>query len=43
MAASGGDGCYEEQRLKVISILKKLGLDESIRKSYPQLLNEGRR
>ncbi|MBP8624902.1 MAG: class IV adenylate cyclase [Methanothrix sp.] len=43
MAASGGDGSYEEQRLKVISILKRLGLDESIRKSYPQLLDEGRR
>ncbi len=35
-----GDGDYEEQKRKVLSILSRLGLHESIRSSYLQLLEE---
>ena len=35
-----GEGDYEEQKLKVLSILNRLGLNESIRSSYLQLLEE---
>ena len=35
-----GKGDYEEQRQKVLSILSRLGLHESIRSSYLQLLEE---
>jgi adenylate cyclase class 2 len=35
-----GEGDYEVQRQKVLSILSRLGLNESIRSSYLQLLEE---
>jgi adenylate cyclase class 2 len=35
-----GEGDYEQQRQKVLSILSRLGLHESIRSSYLQLLEE---
>ena len=35
-----GEGDYEGQRQKVLSILSRLGLNESIRSSYLQLLEE---
>ncbi|MCK9440759.1 MAG: class IV adenylate cyclase [Methanothrix sp.] len=35
-----GEGDYEEQRYKVLSILSRLGLHESIRSSYLELLEE---
>ena len=35
-----GEGDYEEQRQKVLSILSRLGLHESIRSSYLELLEE---
>ena len=35
-----GEGDYEEQRHKVLSILSRLGLHESIRSSYLELLEE---
>ena len=35
-----GEGDYEEQRRKVLSIMSKLGLHESIRSSYLELLDE---
>jgi len=35
-----GEGDYEEQRRKVLSIMSKLGLHESIRSSYLELLEE---
>ena len=35
-----GEGDYEEQKQKVLSILSRLGLNESIRSSYLQLLEE---
>ena len=35
-----GDGDYEVQRQKVLSILSRLGLHESIRSSYLELLEE---
>jgi adenylate cyclase class 2 len=38
-----GVGDYEEQRLKVLSILSQLGLHESIQSSYLELLEEKRR
>lgn len=38
-----GEGDYEEQRRKVLSILSKLGLHESIRSSYLELLEEKRK
>ncbi len=45
--SDGGDesDCcgYEEQKEKVLSILARLGLDESIRSSYLELLDERRR
>jgi adenylate cyclase class 2 len=36
-----GEGHYEEQRRKVLFIMSKLGLHESIRSSYIELLEEG--
>jgi adenylate cyclase class 2 len=38
--ASGEADDWEEQKRKVISILSQLGLGESIRKSYLELLEE---
>jgi adenylate cyclase class 2 len=38
-----GEGDYEEQRRKVLSIMSKLGLYESIRSSYLELLEEKRK
>ncbi len=35
-----GDANYEEQKRRVISLLSELGLGESIRKSYLELLEE---
>jgi adenylate cyclase, class 2 len=35
-----GNGDYEEQKQKVLSILSRLGLHESIRSSYLELLEE---
>jgi adenylate cyclase class 2 len=35
-----GEADYEGQRQKVLSILSRLGLNESIRSSYLQLLEE---
>jgi len=35
-----GEGDYEEQKQKVLSILSRLGLHESIRSSYLELLEE---
>ncbi len=37
---AAGEGDYEEQRRKVLSILSRLGLHESIRSSYLELLEE---
>jgi adenylate cyclase, class 2 len=37
---AAGEGDYEEQRRKVLSIMSKLGLHESIRSSYLELLEE---
>lgn len=39
-AEGEGEGDYEEQKRKVLSILSRLGLNESIRSSYLQLLEE---
>jgi len=39
-AEGEGEGDYEEQKRKVLSILNRLGLNESIRSSYLQLLEE---
>ena len=38
-----GEGDYEEQRRKVLSTMSKLGLHESIRSSYLELLEEKRK
>jgi adenylate cyclase, class 2 len=38
-----GEGDYEEQKRKVLSVLSKLGLHESIRSSYLELLEEKRK
>jgi adenylate cyclase, class 2 len=38
-----GEGDYEEQRRKVLSVLSNLGLNESIRSSYIELLEEKRK
>jgi adenylate cyclase, class 2 len=38
-----GEGDYEEQRRKVLSIMSKLGLHESIRSSYLELLEESKK
>jgi adenylate cyclase class IV len=37
---AAGEGDYEEQRQKVLSVLSRLGLHESITSSYLQLLEE---
>ncbi len=37
---ASGDANYEEQKRRVISLLSQLGLGESIRKSYLELLEE---
>ena len=39
-AEGEGEGDYEEQKRKVLSILNRLGLNESIRSSYLQLQEE---
>ncbi|MDD2756311.1 MAG: class IV adenylate cyclase [Methanothrix sp.] len=38
-----GEGDYEEQKRKVLSIMSKLGLHESIRSSYLELLEESKK
>ncbi len=38
-----GKGDYEEQKRKVLSIMSKLGLHESIRSSYLELLEESKK
>jgi adenylate cyclase class 2 len=40
---AAGEGDYEEQRRKVLSIMSKLGLHESIRSSYLELLEESKK
>jgi len=40
---AGGEGDYEEQRRKVLSIMSNLGLHESIRSSYLELLEESKK
>ncbi|OYV07799.1 MAG: adenylate cyclase, class 2 [Methanosaeta sp. ASP1-2] len=40
---AAGEGDYEEQRQKVLSVLSRLGLHESITSSYLELLDEKRR
>jgi len=40
---AGGEGDYEEQRRKVLSIMSNLGLHESIRSSYLELLVESKK